>query len=425
MKKEIYETYLQILKDELVPALGCTEPIAIAFATAKAASLLGKRPDRIEMLCSGNIIKNVQGVTVPNSGGLKGIEAAAILGAIGGDATKELKVLEFISDEAKEETASLLNTGFCTSLLAKGVENLYISTKMYAGEHSVELEIQHLHTNITKVIVDGKEIINRPCGIDDSEEDADKDLLNVKDILEFANVVDIDEVREILDKQISLNTAISDAGLSGNWGACIGKTIMKMDGDNVIARAKARAAAGSDARMNGCPLPVVIVSGSGNQGVTASMPVIEFAEELKVDEETMYRALIISNLVALHQKKYIGRLSAFCGAVCAACGRGAAITYLYGGDYEAIGRTIVNTIANVGGIVCDGAKSSCAAKIASSVDAAILAHNMSMDGIVFEDGEGLVQDDVEQTIRNIGQVGRIGMHPTDIEILNIMLNMQK
>lgn len=422
MDQNVYDNYSAILRSELIPALGCTEPIAIAFASAKAVSLLGCRPERIEMLCSGNIVKNVQGVIVPNSGGLKGIEAATILGALGGDASKELKVLEGIDPAVVSETALLVGTGYCKGMLAKGVANLYLLAKVYAGGHSAEVAIEHKHTNIVRMAVDGKDLYRSDSSHEPRNSSGDKSLLNVRNILAFADAADLSDIKDVLDNQIRMNTAISDEGLKESYGACVGKTLLLVYGDDIKTRAKARAAAGSDARMSGCPLPVVINSGSGNQGMTASLPVIEYAGEMKLPEEKLYRALVVSNLIALHQKKYIGNLSAYCGAVSAACGSGAAITYLHGGGYEEISRTIINTIANVGGIVCDGAKPSCAAKIASSVDAAIMAHHMSCNNHVFDDGEGLVQQDVERTIHNIGHVGRVGMKSTDLEILNIMLS---
>lgn len=422
MNQSVYDNYMAILCSELVPALGCTEPIAIAYASAKAVSLLGCRPERIEVYCSGNIVKNVQGVTVPNSGGLKGIEAAAILGALGGEASRKLEVLEGISPAIVSEAAGLIGTGYCKGLLAEGVANLYLLAKVYASGHSAEVEIEHKHTKIIRMTVDGINTYLDDSGHKSGSVNGDKSLLNIRNILDFADTVKIEDVKEVLDNQIGMNTAISDEGLKGNYGTCVGKTLLQVYGDDIKIRAKARAAAGSDARMSGCSLPVVINSGSGNQGMTVSLPVIEYAKEMQLSDEKLYRALVVSNLTALHQKKYIGNLSAYCGAVCAACGSGAAITYLHGGGYDEISRTIINTIVNVGGIVCDGAKPSCAAKIASSVDAAIMAHHMSINNHVFGNGEGLVQQDVERTIRNVGHVGCVGMKATDLEILNIMLS---
>lgn len=421
MDKQLYRNYVKILEHELVPALGCTEPIAIAYAAAKAREVLGEMPASVEVCCSGNIIKNVKGVTVPNSNGLKGIDVAATLGIVGGRADRELEVLESVTQEDIALTKKLVSEGFCTCTLKEGVENLYVVAKVFAGEHSAEVTIVNRHTLISRIVKDD-EVLFQLATHAESPEYVDKSLLNVKDILQFADEVAISDVRELLDRQIDMNTAISDEGLAHPYGAQVGRTLLKEYGTDVKIRARARAAAGSDARMGGCSMPVVINSGSGNQGMTVSLPVIEFAKELGVSKDKLYRALVVSNLVAIHQKKYIGSLSAYCGAVSAACGAGAAITYLYGGDYEDISLTIVNTIANVGGIVCDGAKSSCAAKIASSVDAAILAHYMGKNHRCFQPGEGIVQEDVERTIRSMGYIGRVGMKDTDTEILNIMID---
>ena len=421
MDQSLYQNYVKILNNELVPALGCTEPIAIAYAAAKARATLGTFPDSVEMCCSGNIIKNVMGVTVPNSGGLKGIDVAATLGIVGGDADRELEVLEGITEADIEKTKQLVADGFCQCKLQEGVENLYIVAKVIKGEHYAEVTIINRHTLITKIVKDGEILFEHKVS-EESPDYVDKSLLNVRDILAFANEVNIDDIREAIGNQIALNSAISDEGMNNHYGAEVGRTLLDIYGNDVKTRARARAAAGSDARMGGCSLPVVINSGSGNQGMTVSLPVVEFAKELKVSEEKMYRALVVSNLIAIHQKKYIGSLSAYCGAVSAACGAGAAITYLYGGTEEEVGLTIINTIGNVGGIVCDGAKSSCAAKIASSVEAAILAHSMAMKHHSFQPGEGIVQDNVEQTIKSMGYIGRVGMKTTDTEILNIMID---
>lgn len=422
LKREVYDNYVAILKSELVPALGCTEPIAVAYAAAKAKEVLGKTPLRVEMWCSGNIIKNVKGVTVPNTGGLKGIDAAAIAGIVGGKSEKGLRVLEDMSDENIKKTDELLKENFCSAHLIEGVESLYIVAKVSAEDDSAEVYIKTSHTNICKIVKDGKVIFEKGDSDSEFSKISDRSLLNIKSILEFAETVNIDDVSDIISNQICMNTAISDEGLKHHYGINVGKTLLECYGNDIIVRAKARAAAGSDARMSGCSMPVVINSGSGNQGVTVSLPVIEYAKELGVSKEKLYRALVVSNLTAIHQKTTIGRLSAYCGAVSAACGSGAAITYLYGGKYEDICRTIVNTIANVGGIVCDGAKPSCAAKIASAVDAAIMAHHLSSEGKVFGSGEGLVKGDVEDTIESIGRVGSKGMRNTDVEILKIMIN---
>ena len=426
MDKGLYESYLRILRSELVPALGCTEPIAVAYAAARARKLLGAFPEKVEMYCSGNIIKNVKGVVVPNSSGQRGIETAALLGVIGGDESRKLEVLESVTKEDQEEAKKKNEAGLCKVFLAEGVANLYIRAVVSAAGHSAEVVIEDYHTNIVLEKKDGevlfqvKELKKAEAG-ETPHISEDKARLDVKDILTFADELNVDDVKEVFDRQIAMNTAISQEGLKHHYGADVGKVILKNFGSSVRERARAAAAAGSDARMGGCSLPVVINSGSGNQGMTCSLPVIEYAKELGVSREKLYRALAVSNLISIHQKKYIGSLSAYCGAVSAACGAGAAITYLYGGTYDDISRTITNTIANVGGIVCDGAKSSCAAKIAASVEAAILAHLMSFEKRVFQPGEGLVQEDVEGTIESIGRVGREGMKSTDIEILNIMI----
>ena len=422
MDKRLYDNYCGILKAELVPALGCTEPIAIAFAAAKARDVLGCMPEQIEMSCSGNMIKNVKGVTVPNSGGMKGIDVAATLGVVGGDADSQLEVLEHVTQEHIEKTRHLVEQGFCICNLAEDVENLYIVAAAKGQGHEAEVTIINRHTYITKIVKDGETVFERSLEHDGDSKAIDRSELNVKDILDFADEVDIDDVKEVLERQVIYNTAIAQEGLNKKYGAQVGRTLIQCYGNNVKTRARAKAAAGSDARMSGCSLPVVINSGSGNQGMTVSLPVIEFAKEWNLGEEALYRALVVSNLIAVHQKKYIGSLSAYCGVVSAACGAGAAITYMTGGGYEKVCETIVNTIANVGGIVCDGAKPSCAAKIASAVDAAIMAHYMGMVNRTFHPGEGIVKDDVEETIRSVGYIGRVGMKKTDVEILNIMID---
>lgn len=421
LNKQIYDQYLMILKDELVPALGCTEPIAIAYGAAKAREVLGMMPERMEMCCSGNIIKNVKGVTVPNSGGLKGIDVAAVLGVVGGDASKELEVLEGVTAEDVSRTQELVAQGFCRCSLQEGVENLYIVAKVYAGEHSAEVTIINRHTLITKIVKDDKILYEHKIS-ESAQEKGDKSLLNVKDILSFADTVALEDIEEVIGEQIRKNMAISQEGMIHPYGAQIGRTLLDVFGNDVRTRARAKAAAGSDARMGGCSMPVVINSGSGNQGMTVSLPVIEYAKEYEATRGQLYRALVVANLISIHQKKYIGSLSAYCGAVSAASGAGAAITYLRGGTYEEVGLTIINTIGNVGGIVCDGAKSSCAAKIASAVDAAILAHYMAMKHVSFQPGEGIVQEDLEDTIKSMGYIGRVGMKLTDTEILNIMID---
>lgn len=422
MDKSLYDNYVAILKEELVPALGCTEPIAVAYCAAKAREVLGMMPSAVRVYCSGNIIKNVKGVTVPNSGGMKGIEAAAMLGCIGGNPERKLEVLSDVTPEQIAETKKCLDEKMCACFLKENTANLYIRVEMENGDESAAVTIEHRHTQITSIEKNHKIIFSDKGNQVSAKSVADKSKLDVEDIITFANEVRIEDIRDVIQRQIELNTAISNEGLKHHYGAEVGKTLLKFDGNTIKNRAKARAAAGSDARMNGCPLPVVINSGSGNQGITCSLPVIEFAAALNVSEEKLYRALVLSNLIALHQKYYIGNLSAYCGAVSAACGAGAAITYLYGGDYKMISRTITNTLANVSGIICDGAKSSCAAKIASAVDAAIMAHCLGESDHAFAAGDGIVKKDVEDTIRGVGYIGKEGMKNTDVTVLNWMID---
>lgn len=410
MNRKIYNEYVTILESELVPALGCTEPIALAYAAAKAKEVLGKMPDHITMRCSGNIIKNVKGVKVPNSGGMKGVEAAAVLGITGGDPSQALEVLEHVTDREIDEAEKLLKAGFCDCVLKDDVANLYIEAyavckKTEKSEALVVIEDEH--TNITHIEKDGQVLFHKEkkeyC--QEREKTPDKSLLNLEDIITFANEVQITDVEKVLGRQIKYNTRIAEEGLRNPWGAQVGRVVLEEFGEDVKWRAVAKASAGSDARMSGCALPVIINSGSGNQGMTCSLPVIEFGKELKKSKEEIYRALCVSNLVALNQKKYIGSLSAYCGAVCAAAGAGAGITYLCGGTLEQIENTVVNTIADAGGIVCDGAKPSCAAKISTALQAAILSHKMAMRGLTFARGEGLVMDCPEDTIKAVGYVG--------------------
>ena len=418
MNKQL--TYIQILKEELVPALGCTEPISIAYAAAKARAVLGAFPEEITVKCSGNIIKNVKGVVVPMTKNMRGIKVAAILGAVGGDWTRGLEVLSSVQPEHLEETRRLLESGMCKEEILTTCHCLHIIVEMKAGTAQSLVEISHGHMNVVRVEKDGLAISAKE-GVEEEElPKGDRSTLNIADILTFANEVDITLVSDLLEQQIAYNSAISEEGLSGLYGANIGATLLKGFGEDVKTRAKARAAAGSDARMSGCELPVVINSGSGNQGMTVSLPVIEYAKELNSTQEELYRALCVSNLVAIHQKTKIGKLSAYCGAVSAAAGAGAAIAYLHGDGLHEVSLTITNTLANVSGIVCDGAKPSCAAKIASSIDAAIMAYAMARQGRSFGAGEGLVKEDIEQTLDNIGNMARHGMKETDQVILELM-----
>ncbi len=414
--------FIGLLEKELVCALGCTEPIALAYGAALAARTLGEPVEHMRVRCSGNIIKNVKSVVVPNSGGLKGVEVAAMLGLLGGDADRELEVLQSVTPEVVERATALIAQGFCEVELVEGVPNLFIIVDVRGAHHTASVTLRDRHTNVVCVERDGRTLSSEQDGQDKNPYESEVyRRLSIANICAFAHEVDVERVRALLERQIECNSAVSHEGLTGHWGSEIGRTILAMHPADVTTRMRARAAAGSDARMGGCSLPVVINSGSGNQGMTVSLPVIEYAGTVHAGHEQLLRALCVSNLTALHLKRYIGSLSAFCGVVCAASGAGAAVTFLAGGTDEQIGHTVVNTIANVGGIMCDGAKASCAAKISSAVDAAMLGHTMAMLGEDFCAGDGLVGEDVESSIASMGYVGRVGMASTDVEILNIMI----
>lgn len=420
MNQNVYREYLAILREEIVPALGCTEPIAIAYAAAKARSVLGRLPEHIDVRCSGNIIKNVKAVIVPTTGNMKGIETSAVLGAVGGNPDKKLEVLTDVSPKDLELTWELLRKKICSVSLLEGVSNLQIIVEMTAGQESALVEIAFSHTNIVRIEHNGTVVMKKGMSAQNATE-TDRSLLNLHDIYDFANTVDIAEVGGLMEDQVRCNMAIAREGLSNKYGANVGSTILEHYGSDARTMARALPAAGSDARMNGCVLPVMINSGSGNQGMTVSLPVQVFADALGVSREKKIRALVLSNLIAIYQKNELGKLSAYCGAVSAAVGAGAAIAYLHNADFDVIEGTIVNTLGNVSGIVCDGAKASCAAKIASSVDAAILAYYMASERRGFRNGEGLVKESAEITLKSYGRMGREGMRATDIEILRIML----
>lgn len=416
----VYQTMIDILKEELVPALGCTEPIALAYASAKAREVLGDIPEELFIECSGNIIKNAKSVVVPKTKNLKGIEAATIVGMLGGNSDKKLEVLTSVTDRNIEDTKKLLESNFCKTSLLNTPEKLHVIVHMKKGLNTSMVELVKTHTGIVRIEKNG-EVVFQDEVKDTEEETLDYSVLNIANIIEFADSVDISEVKSILTRQIEYNTKIAKEGLYHSYGANVGATLIDVYGDDVKIRAKAMPAAGSDARMNGCDLPVIINSGSGNQGMTVSLPVIEFANLLNVEEDKLLRALCISNLIAIYQKYQIGRLSAYCGAVSAAAGAGAGITYLYGGQEEQITQTLVNTLANVSGIVCDGAKSSCAAKIASAVDAAIVGTMISLRGKGFVAGDGMVKETIQKTIDGVVTLAKEGMKETDEVILKIML----
>lgn len=420
MDKRIYDAYVSILKEELIPAMGCTEPIAIAFAAAIARQVLGSVPEEVEICVSGNIIKNVKSVVVPHTGGLRGIEAAAAAGIVAGQAEKMLEVISDVNEEQIEQMAKYLEN--CKIGVAKSESDkiFEIIIKVIGNGHTALTHIVNHHTEVVLVQRDGVPVYEKTY-VEIKEEKTDRELLTVENIVAFADEVNVDDVREVISRQIAYNTAIAKEGLDGNYGANIGRVLLFSYGDTVYNRAKAWAAAGSDARMNGCELPVVINSGSGNQGMTASLPVIVYAKELGVSEDLLYRALVVSNLITTHLKTGIGSLSAYCGAISAGCGAGAGIMYLHGGRYREIAHTIVNALAINSGVVCDGAKASCAAKIASAVEAGLLGMQMFMHGNQFVGGDGIVTKGVEATIKNVGMLAREGMKETDKEILNIML----
>lgn len=419
---EKYQAYVQILKEELVPAMGCTEPIALAYAAAKAREVLGAVPDEVKVEASGSIIKNVKSVIVPNTNHLKGIPAAAAAGIIAGQADKELEVIAEVSDEQIVRMKEFLeNTKITVEHVDNGITFEIIVT-LKKGDSYSQVRIANYHTNIVHIEKDHKVLLDIPVEGESEEGLTDRSLLDMQDIWDFINTVEVDDIREVIGRQIEYNTAIADEGLRGDYGANIGSVLLDTYGDqDVKVRAKARAAAGSDARMNGCELPVIINAGSGNQGMTCSLPVLEYAKELKADEDKTYRALALSNLVAIHQKTGIGRLSAYCGAVSAGAAAGAGIAYLCGGGYEEVIHTVVNALAIVSGMVCDGAKASCAAKIAESVDAGILGYNMYLRGQQFYAGDGIVTRGVEATIHNIGRLGKDGMKVTNEEIIKMMI----
>ncbi len=416
-----YRQYIQILNEELKPAMGCTEPIAIAYAAAKARAVLGAMPERLLVEVSGNIIKNVKSVVVPHTGGLRGIPAAAAAGTVAGDADAELEVLAHVTAEQIAAMGEFLKT---TPIEVQHADTGHIFDIMitaFCGEDSAFVRIVDYHTNVVSVKRNGETLLERAVTEQLDEGLTDRSCLSIEGIVDFADSVDTEDVRELLERQISYNMAIAEEGLRHSYGANIGKTVLRGRENDINYKMRAWAAAGSDARMNGCELPVVINSGSGNQGITASVPVIVYAREMGKTHEELLRALCVSNLVTTHLKTGIGRLSAYCGAVSAGCGAGAGIAYLKGGRVDMIAHTVVNAVAVDSGIVCDGAKASCAAKIASAVDAGLLGLAMYEDGNQFFGGDGIVKCGVENTIASVGRLARFGMEQTDKEIIRLMM----
>ncbi len=430
MDKKQYENHRNILIGELKVALGCTEPIAIAYAGAKAREVLGVMPQSCAVRCSGNMVKNVKGVVVPNSNGLRGIAVAAVLGIVGGNPDLELAVLEEVTDAHRKTVKKLLEEDFCDCILAEGVENLYVEVEVRAEDQSASVEIQEYHSNITRIVKNGTVLLQKEQEKKaDEGAPADKSKINLRSILEFADTLEVADVEDVISRQFDYNISISKEGLQGNWGVQAGKTLLSQEKEpSLRIRARAAAAAGSDARMGGCPLPVVINSGSGNQGITLALPLHTYAEAYQFPMDIRIRALALANLIAVHQKKYIGQLSAYCGAVSAATASACGIAYMLMYKthsreeiYQVIGDTITNSICTIGGMVCDGAKSSCATKISAAVETALTSMELAMEGHVFQPKEGLTMDHVEDTICAVGRMGRQGMLGTDLEIIHIML----
>lgn len=419
-----YGNYLKILQEELVPATGCTEPIAIAYGAAKARELLGVLPESVLVEASGNIIKNVKSVVVPNTNSLKGIEAAAAAGIVAGQSDKILEVIGQVTPAQRAEIRVYLADHPIVVKPAEGDKVFDILITLRAGNNHVKLRISDYHTHIVYIEKNGEVLFQSGEVLSDSARDmlTDRSCLSVEGVLDFASTCNLEDVRALIERQIDYNYAIAEEGMRHSWGANIGSVLKEHYGVGIYSRARYMAAAGSDARMSGCEMPVIIVSGSGNQGITASVPVVEYAKELNVSRDQMVRAVLLSDLLTIHLKTGIGRLSAYCGAVSAGCSAGAAIAYLHGGGFREIAHTLVNSLAIVSGMICDGAKASCAAKISAAVDAGLVGYSMFRSGQQFRGGDGIVTKGVEETIRNIGRLGRLGMRETDREIIRIMTN---
>ena len=419
-----YGNYLKILQEELVPATGCTEPIAIAYGAAKARELLGVLPESVLVEASGNIIKNVKSVVVPNTNSLKGIEAAAAAGIVAGQSDKILEVISEVTPAQRAEIRAYLADHPIVVKPAEGDKVFDILITLRAGNNHVKLRISDYHTHIVYIEKNGEVLFQSGEVLSDSARDmlTDRSCLSVEGVLDFASTCNLEDVRALIERQIDYNYAIAEEGMRHSWGANIGSVLKEHYGVGIYSRARYMAAAGSDARMSGCEMPVIIVSGSGNQGITASVPVVEYAKELNVSRDQMVRAVLLSDLLTIHLKTGIGRLSAYCGAVSAGCSAGAAIAYLHGGGFREIAHTLVNSLAIVSGMICDGAKASCAAKISAAVDAGLVGYSMFRSGQQFRGGDGIVTKGVEETIRNIGRLGRLGMREADREIIRIMTN---
>ena len=418
----LYRQFIAILEEELRPAMGCTEPIALAYAGAKARQVLGALPERIDVLVSGNIIKNVKSVVVPNTNGLRGIAGAVCAGVVAGNAARQLEVIASVSPAQQQELKEYMSKVTVNIAPSPSALIFDIDITLTAGSDCARVRIINHHTNIVHISRNDEILLDLP--IADSSEDhlTDKSCLTIERIVDFAEVLDIEDVRDCVGRQIEYNVAIAREGIANSWGANIGSVILRQQGDSNNRRAAAYAAAGSDARMSGCEMPVIILSGSGNQGITSSVPVAIYAEAIGASEEDLFKAVTVSDLVTIHQKTGIGRLSAYCGAISAGCGAGAGIAYLHGGRHDAIAHTVVNSVAILSGTICDGAKPSCAAKIAAAVDAGILGYNMYLENQQFYGGDGIVTKGADKTVTNIGRLAREGMRETDRTILQIMLD---
>ena len=417
---QIRNAFLAILREELIPAMGCTEPIALAYAAARAREFLPGEPVRMKTACSGNMIKNVRSVQIPHSGGMHGIEAAVILGAVGGDAGLGMEVLSPVTQDAIVKTRRMREANACKVEYLDSEIPLHFTVEVSDGENTVFTEVKYEHLNIVKIVRNG-DVLKDMDMAGEEETTADRSLLSMERIKAFADEVDLGLVRDLIERQIRYNMDIAYEGISGNYGLGIGRVLRASYPDSDVTRMKAYAAAASEARMDGCDMPVIINSGSGNQGIASSVPVIIYAREHDIPQEKLYRALLFSALLTIYQKEFIGKLSAFCGAVSASCASGAAVTYLCGGTLDQIKATVGNTLANIPGIICDGAKVSCAAKIASSLDAAMMAHYLSMNGQEYQAYTGILKEEIGETISCVGQIAKDGMKQTDQEIVKLML----
>jgi len=419
ISEKIHTDFLAILTEELIPAMGCTEPIALAFASARAKEVLGNFPERIVARCSGNIIKNVRCVAIPNSRGMTGVEAACVLGSFGGDVTRGMEVLESVTAESLAAARQFLAEDRCSVSYLESEIPLHFIIDAYAGGDAVSVEVRYDHTNIVRIEKNGTVLFRKRSA--ETEDAADRSQLTLENIKEFADTVDLGKIKYLLDRQIRYNMDIAYEGMSGNYGLGIGRILRDHYPDSVITRMRAYAAAASEARMDGCDMPVIINSGSGNQGIASTVPVIVYAREKMIAREKLYRALVFSSLLTVYQKEFIGKLSAFCGAISASCAAGAAVTYMTGGSVEQIKATIDNTLADIPGVICDGAKTSCAAKIATALDAAMMAHTFAMQGKAYAAFTGILKEDAGETISCVGYIGKVGMAQTDKEIVRMML----